>query len=273
MRRVICLLIISALAISSLSGCASKYGAQKTAVQYYPACYRPIADLRSHENDVNKGAGGGALVGALGGALIGLLASGGKWQGAVAGAAVGGASGAIAGGMYAQSQKEREDNMRLASYLQNLDGDISNLDVAGAAARASLQCYDQAFNALLTQIRARTISRQAAAQRYGEIISGREEAIAILGHAVDNGRNLNQQYEQAFLNEERQINAPQPAVAPDKPARVRKTQALQTARQKKQVLTRKTSDLAREREEAQMASARQTREINEAMANLQDIRS
>lgn len=272
MRRIFCLIMAAALTLPSLAGCASKYGEQRTAVNYYPACYRPIQDLRNSENDVSRGTAGGAMVGALGGALVGLLASGGKWQGAVTGAAVGGAGGAMAGNMYAQKRKQADDNMRMASYLQELDGDISNLDLAGAAARTSLQCYDRAFTALLAQIRARAISRDAAAQRYSEIAAGREEAIAILGHAVDSGRNLNQQYEQAFLNEEREMSAPS-RVARSPAAQRQKSQKLTVARQKNRQLTQKTTQLAREREEATMVSSRQTQEVNEALANLEDIRS
>ena len=29
-----------------LSGCASKYGAQQTKVNYYPQCYQPVSALR-----------------------------------------------------------------------------------------------------------------------------------------------------------------------------------------------------------------------------------
>lgn len=272
MRKSLCLIITAAMLFTSLGGCASKYGEQRTTTQYYPSCYRPIQDLRERENDVNKGAGTGALVGALGGALVGLLASGGKWQGAVTGAAVGGAGGAIGGAMTAQAQKQRDDNMRMAAYLENLDGDISNLDIAGAAARTSLQCYDQQFNALLAQIRAKSITRQAAAARYAEITSGRQEAISILGHAVDNGRNLEQQYEQAFESEQRAMT-PSPQVSPNPVAYQKRSNTLKAARQRKSALTQKTANLARERDEARLASNRQTQEINEAMANLEDIRS
>lgn len=253
-------------------GCASKYGTQKTAVNYYPACYSPIADLRQNEHGTAAGTATGAVIGALGGALVGLLATGGKWQGAVVGGATGGVAGTMAGNMYARKQQEADDNRRLASYLQNLDGDISHLDLAGAAARTSLQCYDRQFNQLVAAIRAHQIDRQSAAARYAEISSGREEAIAILGDAAQYGRNLDQQYEQAFMNEEQNLATPTPQAA-SKPKVAAKKKNLETARSKKQALAQKTRVIEQQKSEAQEASARQTREINEVLANLEDIRA
>ena len=75
-------------------GCTSKYGAQKTRVNYYPQCYQPVAQLRQDENSTGTSTAVGATGGALLGALIGGLATG-KVEGAVAGAAVGGVSGAV----------------------------------------------------------------------------------------------------------------------------------------------------------------------------------
>lgn len=253
-------------------GCASKYGPQKTSVNYYPACYGPIADLRNNEHGIAAGTATGAVIGALGGALVGLLATGGKWQGAVVGGATGGVAGTMAGNIYARKQQEADDNRRLASYLQDLDGDISNLDLAGAAARTSLQCYDRQFNQLVAAIRARQIDRQSAAARYSEISSGREEAIAILGNAAQYGRNLDQQYEQAFMNEEQNLAKPAQQAA-GKPNVAAKRKNLETARSRKQALAQRTRVIEQQKSEAQEASARQTREINEVMANLEDIRA
>ena len=236
-------------------GCASKYGPQKTSVNYYPACYGPIADLRNNEHGTAAGTATGAVIGALGGALVGLLATGGKWQGAVVGGATGGVAGTMAGNMYARKQQEADDNRRLASYLQDLDGDISNLDLAGAAARTSLQCYDRQFNQLVAAIRARQI-----------------EAIAILGNAAQYGRNLDQQYEQAFMNEEQNLAKPAQQAA-GKPNVAAKMKNLETARSRKQALAQRTRVIEQQKSEAQEASARQTREINEVMANLEDIRA
>lgn len=259
MRRIPALVLILSLLLTALGGCASRYGEQKTTVNYYPGCYRPIQDLRQREHEVAKGGAGGAAIGALGGALIGLLATG-KWQGAVAGAAVGAAGGGIVGASRAKAQQERDDNKRMAAYLEELDGDISNLDIASAAARTSLQCYDQQFALLLKDIKVKTINRETAAKRFAEISSGREEAIAILGNAANQARNLDQQYEEAFVNEERQ--------AMQNPVRQpQKRQAIQVARQKKQKLTLKTASLEQEKNQANEITLQQAQEARDALAD------
>lgn len=260
-----CLILIFA-AMPFLSGCASKYGTQKTSVNYYPACYRPIAELRKSEHDVAKTTAGGAALGAIGGALLGLLASGGKWEGAVAGAAAGGVAGTMAGNIYAKKQKEADDNRRLASYLQDIDGDISNLDIEKAAAKNSLQCYDGQFKKLLGQIKARKIARPAAQERFAEISAGREEAIAILGNAASQGQNLSQEYEKAFINEEEQIKTQQ-KTAEGRQAYQKKAEAIQTARKRKAALDNKTGELKIEKAQAQNQSQDQLKEFNDALSD------
>ncbi|MBO4300038.1 MAG: hypothetical protein J5861_00390 [Desulfovibrio sp.] len=250
------------------SGCASKYGTQKTAVNYYPNCYRPIQDLRSHEHDVAKGTAGGAAIGALGGAALGFLLSGGKWQGAVTGAAVGGVAGGVTGNIYASKQKEIDDNKRLASYLQDIDGDISNLDVVGSAARVSLQCYDRQFAALLSDIKTKKVSRDIAQKRYAEISSGREEAISLMGDAVVTGRNLDQQYQAAFVSEERALNTRKRSSSVKGG-----TRTLKTARQQQQVLQRKVDDLAREKSAAEQISSANGEAFRRACEDYADSRA
>lgn len=267
MSRTFVVCLIGALVASSLTGCASKYGEQTTQVNYYPACYRPIQDLRANEHNVAKSTAVGAGIGAASGALIGLLTTG-KWQGAVMGAAIGGVGGTMVGNMYGRKQQEKNDNIRLASYCQDLDGDISNLDATSAAARASLQCYDREFNALLAGIRARQLTRDVARSRFVEIQNGREEAIRILGNAYDYGSNMNQEYEKAFASEEQAIRAPQ------KQASYRQnSRALNDARQRKKSLAQKTAAIKEERTTAQNATSRQTKEINEALAELESIKA
>ena len=75
------------------SGCTSRYGEQRTRVNYYPQCYEPVNQLRKDENSTGKSTAAGAAGGALLGALIGGLATG-KVEGALAGAVAGGAAGA-----------------------------------------------------------------------------------------------------------------------------------------------------------------------------------
>lgn len=271
MKRPLAMCLMLALSVAALPGCASKYGEQHTSVSYYPACYQPIKDLRENEHTVGKSTAVGAGLGAVGGALIGLLTTG-KWQGAVMGAAVGGVGGSMVGNAYGRKQQEKNDNIRLNSYLQDIDGDISNLDVASAAARSSLQCYDRQFKALIGEIKAKQIAREAAQSRYAEIQSGREEAIAILGNAAQHGENLDQEYERAFASEQQQLQSPQ-KMAQGKAAYQQNMRSLQAAKSRKRTLTQKTASIREERLAAQNDTSAQTRELQEAMAQLQDIRS
>lgn len=258
------------LACFLISGCASKYGEQKTAVNYYPACYAPIQDLRDREYYEGKTTGGGAVAGALAGALIGLLATRGKVEGALVGAAAGGATGAVAGNIYAKRQRQREDNSRMAAYLQSIDGDISALDLSSAAARSSLQCYDRQFEALLSAIREKKIDRNAAGARFAEISAGREEAITLLGDAAMQGRELDQRYEEAFRQDEQELMAKvhgqtgRRMATPKSagPARLRE------ARQKKRQLTAATDRLTREKATAEAVSAEQLDRLQKSLLDI-----
>lgn len=270
MRKALTLLVMFFF-LAATTGCASKYGEQRTSAVYYPGCYQPIADLRARENNVARNTGAGALLGAFTGAVVGLLATGGKWQGAAVGAATGGVAGTMAGNLYGRKQQERDDNIRLASYLQDIDGDISNMDITTAAARTSLQCYNSQFAVLLREIKAKQVTRQVAEARFAEIASGREEAIAILGDAAQYGQNLTAQYEQALASEEQQLAVPAKA-GTAKAVTPQKKQALQAARQRNTSLSRKVSTVRQEKEQAVAETGRQTREINELYANLEDIR-
>lgn len=267
MKKLLVYFLAIILITPILGGCASKYGEQKTVVNYYPACYQPISDLREREHNVAKTTAGGAVVGALGGALIGLLASGGKWQGAVMGAAAGGVTGTVAGNIYASKQQEADDNRRLASYLQDIDGDISNLDVVGAAARNSLQCYDRQFAVLVRDMKAGTITREAAQARYGEISTGREEAIAILGQVATQARSLDQQYEEALMAEQRNLQTP--VKMAEGPAVVkRKAAAINTARKRKAPLVQAANSFDAEKSAAQRVSSSQNQEMQAVLRDL-----
>lgn len=270
MSRLIAIFVSLSLILPALSGCASKYGEQKTAVNYYPACYAPIQDLREREHNVAKSTAVGGIIGALGGALVGLLATG-KAEGAVMGGAIGGAGGLVAGNIYASKQQQQDDNIRLASYLQDLDGDISNLDINGAAAQTSLKCYNTQFNALLAAIKAKAISRQAAEARFAEIMSGREEANVILGQVVSNARSLQQQYEQAFMQEEQNIQTPQ-KVSQGVAATQAKKQTINRGRQKTRQFARVERQWQEVKDSANEQTARQQKEIAAAIeANMLDV--
>lgn len=256
MRRITFVVLALALVVPTalLGGCASKYGTQKTSVHYYPACYRPIHDLRANEHNVAKGTAGGAVLGAMGGALLGFLTTG-KAEGALVGGVAGAATGAVVGNLYAKKKQITDENRRMASYLEDIDGDIRNLDIASASARASLDCYDREFKQLLNDIRTRRLTRREAEDRYGEITSGREEAIALLGNAVNNGRDLDRQYEQAFVQEERSMK---------RSGSSRLTQV----KRRKQNLTSRVNEVSRQKQQAETQTVTNQRDFT---ARLKEI--
>lgn len=195
-------LLILLLSISLVAGCASNhYGTQQTQVHYYAQCYDPIKKLRESENSGTQGATTGAFVGALGGALLGFALTG-KAGGAAAGAVSGGLIGGAVGYQLAQSRQIADDNRRMAAYLQDLDGNISHLDIASASARTALQCYDRQFKMLILAIRHRRVSYGEAQQMFSEIQAGTKEAAAILGTLEHNASDMERQYRAALASEE-----------------------------------------------------------------------
>ena len=175
--------------LSLLLGCASKYGAPQTKVNYYPQCYRPIHTLRAQEHDVAKATGGGALIGALGGALLGFLSRG-DLEGAIVGGVAGAATGAVMGNLYAKNQQIADENKRMMVYLEEIEGDIHNLDIVSASATSTLQCYDREFALLLEAITNKAVTRLEAENRFREISQGRDEALKLLGQAITRGRDF-----------------------------------------------------------------------------------
>ncbi|MDD4701826.1 MAG: glycine zipper domain-containing protein [Desulfovibrio sp.] len=161
------------------TGCTSRYGEQKTKVNYYPQCYEPVAQLRQDENSTGKSTAAGAAGGALLGALIGGLATG-KVEGALAGAVAGGAAGAVGGNIYGKSQERQRDAAYLAKYNQQMGAEAASMNRATAAAKLATKCYDQQFKLAVGQYKANQISRLELQDRYNEIRSGLEETAFIL---------------------------------------------------------------------------------------------
>ncbi len=211
MRPMTSLLLLCLLVVNG-AGCASKYGAQMTEPTLYPTCYEPIRKLRSEENSSAKSTAAGAAIGAIGGALIGYAAGGGK------GAAIGAASGAVAGGAagyyYGEQQKIADENARMASYLRDLEGDISGLNATTASARMAIQCYQMKFNTALTQYKQGIITKPQLTAAYTEIKNGLTEAQNILGTVITEARDRDSQY-QAAINEEYRVQGkPVPVAYP-----------------------------------------------------------
>ena len=181
MKKSLMFLLIAMMLVSLSTGCASKYAPQQTKVNYYPACYDPIQKLRNSEHDVAKGTAAGAGIGAVAGAGLGFLLSGGKAEGAIAGGIAGLAAGGIIGNQIAKTRQIEDENKRMDAYLSDIEGNISNLNIQTASAKAALQCYDQQFKILLTSVKSKKVSREEAQRMFDEIQSGTKEATALLG--------------------------------------------------------------------------------------------
>lgn len=195
---------------AALLGCATgRYGDQITRVNYYPACYAPLHELRQADKSFNRTIAVSSSLGAIAGAVIGLLASDGKPQGALVGAAAGGALGAGVG--YAKAKQDRiaDDNQRMASYLRDIQGDISGLDRASAAARAARDCYNREFASALAAYKAGVMSRAELQSRYEEIRDGCTEASAILGTILDSAADREREYREAIAQESQRANGRQ----------------------------------------------------------------
>lgn len=191
-----------------MTGCASQYGPRLTRVQHFPDCYQPIYDLRQAEHRIARTTVGSAAVGTGLGALIGLVIADNKKQRtthALAGAAAGGVIGGMAGAMYSNKQQIKDENARMYSYLQDLDGDIHNLNIASASAMTSLQCYDKKFESTSRMLVSRQLPKPVAYQMFNEIQSGRTEALSILDKTEQSWRVKNVQYNTAIHEEKRHI--------------------------------------------------------------------
>lgn len=191
-----------------LTGCASKYGSQITEVVYYPQCYSPIAELRADESKYRSTVGTSTVVGALLGALGGYLATG-NTKGTLVGAAAGGAAGAATGYVAAESQERSATNKRMAEYMQELDGDISNLNAIKASAKMTLQCYNKEFKQTVAAYKGKRISRSELDARYVEIRNGSTEAANILGETINATMEKEQQY-QAVIAEQTALETGEP---------------------------------------------------------------
>ena len=167
------------------AGCQSQYGAQQTAVHYYPQCYRPVQDLRADENTTANATAGGAAAGVVGGALLGLLLTG-KAEGALAGAVAGGAVGAVGGNAYGKNKAQEQDQQKLQGYLAQLGDEAGAMDRASAAARVATKCYNTQFTAAAQDFKKGRINRADFEKRYAEIRSGLQDTAFILRTKAEN---------------------------------------------------------------------------------------
>ena len=208
--------MIAVMALSSLTGCASKTLPEPVVTPEthpYTDCYAPIKSLRDSENSTATViyAGVGVALGCAGGALLGLLLTG-DWRGALAGCIGGGIGGGAIGAYYAERQKETDENARMAAYLRDLDGDISNLTLVTASARKAIQCYNDKFYLARTQYKKKQITREEFAHKYREIRKGMQEAQQILGATAQEAQTIDAAYTNAFAKEGITTGSSKPSV-------------------------------------------------------------
>jgi uncharacterized protein YceK len=233
-RRVTSCLVFFLLMGILLSGCASQYGQQITSIKYYPECYQPIQDLRSAEKQFATTVAGSVVAGALIGAIIGGVATG-DVRGAAAGAVVGGAAGGLAGYALAKQRQIKDDNQRLASYLQDIDGDITGLDRVTAAAQVARKCYDTQFAQAIAAFKEGRMSRAELTERVTEINNGSTEASRILGTVIAGASDKEKQYQDALVSESQMAKrpVPEPVVTQAPPLPTAEPEAQAPARGKK----------------------------------------
>lgn len=229
------------LCVLLLGGCASQYGTQTTAVNYYPTCYDPIAGLRQVESDFTKTVAGGTAIGAVLGGLLGGLSTG-SWEGAAVGAVAGAAVGGTVGYVEAKNQEKQAVNTRMVNYLNNLEGDISRLDYVTASGKMATQCYDQEFTKAISDYKAGRIKKDELMVRYAEIKQGTEEANRIMGVALGTAQEKQREYQLAVVDEYKAIGKNPPKQAVAKPAASGKA-PVKTPEKPKQVASASLEDL------------------------------
>lgn len=182
---IICLLALCLLA----GGCAKKTDTEPVKAEYYPACHEPLAYLHQRSGGtgkaVAKGAIQGGVISGIAGAIIGAIAGGIRPAGILTSVGVGSALGGTVSGLSTKSVQTKEDSRHMAAYLEQIDGDIDGLDIVGAAATVSMQCYGKEFKLLLQGMQNRQITREASQKRFAEILAGREEAARLLNKPSD----------------------------------------------------------------------------------------
>lgn len=182
------------LALLLLPGCAKNTETVKA--YYYPSCHEPLAYLHSRTGGgatgkaVAKGAIQGGVISGIAAAIVGAITGNLRPVGVLAGVAAGGAVGGLVGGVNQQQSIDKEDNQHLAKYLEEVDGDISNMDIVQAAATVSKQCYAREFKSLTEEMREGRIEGSAARARFTEIEAGTKEADQLLGVTPDSATML-----------------------------------------------------------------------------------
>lgn len=200
MKRTIMLLLLPMLIITQFGCTKSNYGPKITQVQYYPACYRPIEELRSSDDQTTKSTAIGAVGGAIIGGLIGAATTG-STKGALVGAGIGAVGGGLLGYAKAKQDAIHDAKARYASYVGDIKDEAGKLDQVTLAGKAARACYEQSFDSLVAQYKSKQISREEYKNRYTEIRNGMMEAAQILGQAYESGTEKDKQFQAALESE------------------------------------------------------------------------
>lgn len=182
------------------AGCAQK-STDKVVANYYPQCHEPLAYLNSRHGGgtgsaVARGAIQGGVISGIAAAIYGAIAGGLRPAGILGSVAAGAAVGGLVSGVNNSQNYSKEDEKHLAMYLDQVDGDITGMDLLTAAATVSMQCYNKEFRQLLANMKNRDISPIAAQNRFKEIVAGRDEAAKLLKINPDN-ETLRNEFSQA----------------------------------------------------------------------------
>lgn len=179
--------IAAACAIMCLAGCSqSQSSLYDNPALYYPECYEPLHQARqldSTARHVAVGAGKGLLAGTLAGLASGAVSAlfTGNALNIVSGAAIGAAGGTVAGGLYGgMNSNDAQKQALIAQWSQETGDNLAYLGFNGAAATASLQCYNNRMGELDKEIAQGIVPSSVSAPRMEEIQRGRQEASALL---------------------------------------------------------------------------------------------
>lgn len=185
-KKIVCVALLLVFA----AGCAQKQS-DKVVANYYPQCHEPLAYLNNRHSGgtggaVARGAIQGGVISGIAAAIYGAIAGGLRPAGILGSVAAGAAVGGLVSGVSNSQNYNREDEKHLAMYLDQVDGDITGMDLITAAATVSMQCYDREFKQLLVNMKNRDISPMSAQNRFTEIVAGRDEAAQLLKINPDN---------------------------------------------------------------------------------------
>lgn len=180
MKKSLMLLFIALMLVALATGCTSKslqqkegdYKSppqQKEGDYYYPACYAPIQKQRFNSCFFSTD----------------VLADPIK--------------------QIAKARQIEDENTRMATYLSDIEGSISDINSQTASAKAALQCYDKQFEILLTSVKRKKISPEKAQPLFYEILFGTNKATALLRGVGDEALDMETRYRAALATEEQEL--------------------------------------------------------------------